>query len=253
MTIVERYVLDSLSDREREIEHAGNWLSSVRQDAQDCPSLSAVDLVELAQEAGLLVELSWARQYSQRGGLDAIFHNHLPVPAYSGSRVMYRFPVDHHGRPSHSLVSQPLRQHLQEKAREQVYELLQAKLPCYMVPQRILVLDRMPLNQNGKIDRIALKQSLKKQTMQRQAAQPAQQQMTEAEQQMQKIWAEILNMEPGTIRLDDNFFTLGGNSFTAMKVVSTCCRTGLELTIQDIISHPALRDVARQRRSPPID
>ena len=66
-----RDVIKSLGEHEHGREQ-DNWLSVVRQNAQSCSSLSPIELSELAEQAGYCVEISWARQYSQRGALDAI-------------------------------------------------------------------------------------------------------------------------------------------------------------------------------------
>lgn len=80
-------------------------ISSGREKRPDCALLSAVDLVDIAKEAGYEVEKSWARQHSQRGGLDAVFHRHQ---SSSGARVMFRFPTNHQGRAASMFSNQPL-------------------------------------------------------------------------------------------------------------------------------------------------
>ncbi|KAG9196802.1 hypothetical protein G6514_004200 [Epicoccum nigrum] len=75
-TIVSRCLVELLdnADADADTPDAPGWLTSVYQQAKHQPSLSVTDLVELAQESDCRVEISWNRQYSQRGGLDAIFH-----------------------------------------------------------------------------------------------------------------------------------------------------------------------------------
>ncbi|RYP90232.1 hypothetical protein DL770_003653 [Monosporascus sp. CRB-9-2] len=247
-TIFERHVVDALGRRGHESQNDSNWLSSVRKDAQRCPSLSAIDLVELAQQAGYRVEISWARQHTQLGGLDAIFHRQ--APANSKQRTMFRFPADYQGRPYHLLSNQPMRQRLRQQTQEELHEMLQAKLPSYMIPQMVVVLDEMPLNKNGKIDRQALAKSVQRRTAGRE---PVPQPSSEVERHMQKIWENVLNIDPNTVRLDDSFFSLGGNSIAAMKVVGEARRTGLELTVADVVSHPKLQDIARLARTPQLN
>lgn len=150
-TIFERHAIDSLNGGPE--DHTLDWISSARQTSQDCASLSAVDLVDIAKEAGYEVEISWARQHSQRGGLDAVFHRHQP----SGrARVMFRFPTDHQGRAASTFSSQPLQQQAEQAIQQQLYETLEAQLPFHMVPQDIFVLGKMPTNAQGLVDRGAL-------------------------------------------------------------------------------------------------
>ncbi|KAK1918712.1 hypothetical protein P3342_001761 [Pyrenophora teres f. teres] len=184
------------------------WLASVHQQTQDCRSLSAAELVELAQEADCRVEISWSRQHSQQGGLDAIFHRYQPL---TGERVMFRFPTDHAERPLHSLSSKPLRQQFLQKTQQRLVEMLEAQLPTYMVPQTLTVLDAMPVNPNGK------------QPFRTEAAA-----FTPAERAMQQLWAGVLAIAPDSIGLDDSFFRLGGDSIAAMKLTgpADCCSHG---------------------------
>ncbi|KAF2471470.1 uncharacterized protein BDR25DRAFT_223775, partial [Lindgomyces ingoldianus] len=106
-TIVSRCLVASLDTAASETTAQQDWLSSVYKEAQHVPALSATDLVDLAEEAGYRVEISWSRQHSQQGGLDAVFHRYQPQ--YGAKRVMFRFPNDDVGRPLHNLTSRPLR------------------------------------------------------------------------------------------------------------------------------------------------
>ncbi|KAL7771417.1 hypothetical protein CFE70_001360 [Pyrenophora teres f. teres 0-1] len=211
-----------------------NWLASVHQQTQDCRSLSAAELVELAQEADCRVEISWSRQHSQQGGLDAIFHRYQPL---TGERVMFRFPTDHAERPLHSLSSKPLRQQFLQKTQQRLVEMLEAQLPTYMVPQTLTVLDAMPVNPNGKVDRKALEQQADTQSNHSgQKQQPS----TPAERAMQQLWAGVLAIAPDSIGLDDSFFRLGGDSIAAMKLVGEARRAGIQLTVADLFRNPRL-------------
>lgn len=150
-TIFERHAINALEDGPD--DSSPDWLSSARQMSQRCPSLSALDLEEIAQEAGYRVEISWARQHSQRGGLDAVFHCNQPS---SGCRVMFRFPTDHQDREPSTFTNQPLQQQAEQTIQEQLYETLQAKLPLHLVPEEVLVLGKLPINAEGKVDCQAL-------------------------------------------------------------------------------------------------
>ncbi|KAL7780719.1 hypothetical protein CFE70_010745 [Pyrenophora teres f. teres 0-1] len=222
-TMVSRCLVRSLDGAEGETSDSPDWLASVHQQTQDCRSLSAAELVELAQEADCRVEISWSRQHSQQGGLDAIFHRYQPL---TGERVMFRFPTDHAERPLHSLSSKPLRQQFLQKTQQRLVEMLEAQLPTYMVPQTLTVLDAMPVNPNGKVDRKALEQQADTQSNHSgQKQQPS----TPAERAMQQL-----------IGLDDSFFRLGGDSIAAMKLVGEARRAGIQLTVADLFRNPRL-------------
>ncbi|CAE7221016.1 Destruxin synthetase, partial [Pyrenophora teres f. teres] len=233
-TMVSRCLVRSLEGAEGETSDSPDWLASVHQQTQDCRSLSAAELVELAQEADCRVEISWSRQHSQQGGLDAIFHRYQPL---TGERVMFRFPTDHAERPLHSLSSKPLRQQFLQKTQQRLVEMLEAQLPTYMVPQTLTVLDAMPVNPNGKVDRKALEQQADTQSNHSgQKQQPS----TPAERAMQQLWAGVLAIAPDSIGLDDSFFRLGGDSIAAMKLVGEARRAGIQLTVADLFRNPRL-------------
>ncbi|KAK5988142.1 Nonribosomal peptide synthetase dtxS1 [Cladobotryum mycophilum] len=235
-TILERHIVESLDQEVNESKDQDNWFNSVHQKARECPSLSAYELEEIAQQTGFRVEASWGRQYLQRGGLDAVFHRR--DVAGQGDRVLFRFPTDHRGRPAQSLTTQPLRQQLKARVIKELYESLRASLPTYMIPQRIIVLEKMPVNENGKVDRRALSKTVQKTTVtvQGEKRQPS----SDTEKKMQQIWGHVLNINAVSIGLDDNFFELGGNSISAMRVVGEARKVNILLVVADIFRHGSL-------------
>ncbi|EOA91164.1 uncharacterized protein SETTUDRAFT_65284, partial [Exserohilum turcica Et28A] len=238
-TIVSRCLVDSLDSEVAETSDSPNWLSSVYQQAQHCPSLSAIDLHELAEEANCRVEISWNRQHSQRGVLDAIFHRYQPC--MGKNRIMFQFPTDHAERPLHSLSSTPLRQQVLQRTQQQLQEMLEAQLPAYMIPQTITFLDAMPTNQNGKVDRSALTQRTEIQTVE---GQEFQRELTRAELKIQELMARVLRINSNRIGLDDSFFQLGGDSIAAMKLVATAREEDIRLTVAKIFQYPKLIQLA---------
>lgn len=95
---------------------------------------------------------------------------------------------------------------------EKLFQHLRDWLPSYMVPNQILVLAEFPLNNSGKIDRLALP-ALADDTPARAYTAPR----TALERALAESYADLL----GTPRvgIDDNFFELGGNSLRAMQLV----------------------------------
>ncbi|MCU1647077.1 MAG: amino acid adenylation protein, partial [Nocardia sp.] len=93
----------------------------------------------------------------------------------------------------------------------QVKSVLSAVLPSYMVPSAFVVLDALPLNVNGKLDRRALPEP---ELAVREFRAPA----TALETAVCAAFTEVLHIE--RIGLDDNFFELGGNSLIAVKLAA---------------------------------
>ncbi|MFE3984425.1 amino acid adenylation domain-containing protein [Nocardia tengchongensis] len=89
---------------------------------------------------------------------------------------------------------------------------LGTRLPSYMVPAAIVVLDEMPLNVNGKLDRKALPAPEFEARVFRAPISPV-------ERTVAEVFAETLGLgQP--VGLDDDFFALGGNSLVATQVVA---------------------------------
>ncbi|KAK1842827.1 nonribosomal peptide [Colletotrichum chrysophilum] len=161
-TAFERHCLDALADGKRHEENADDdsaWLASVRQTSQEPPSLSALDLANIAQEAGYQVASSWARQFSQRGGLDAVFYR--PSDTVAGSdgvrdKALWRFPTDHQGREPTAFSNQPLQQQARQTIQRQLFETLEDQLPMESVPEDIVIMSALPTTSDGKVDRQAL-------------------------------------------------------------------------------------------------
>ena len=91
---------------------------------------------------------------------------------------------------------------------------LSKELPDYMVPGVFFVVDELPLNANGKLDRRALGERGGRVLGEDGEAAPAQ---TELERQLLEIWRELLPVEQ--VGTQDSFFDLGGHSLLAAKLV----------------------------------
>jgi amino acid adenylation domain-containing protein/non-ribosomal peptide synthase protein (TIGR01720 family) len=117
---------------------------------------------------------------------------------------------------------------------------LSAELPDYMVPARIVVLDRFPLMVNGKVDRHALPAPDVADAAIRVAPR------TPNERVLAGIWADLLR-QPG-VGVADNFFELGGDSIISLQLVSRARRAGLVIEPRDVFKHQTLEALARQAR-----
>lgn len=128
------------------------------------------------------------------------------------------------------------------RIQEELHHRAEALLPPYMVPQAITILETMPVNANGKVDRKAISQiSPKIQTSNSKKQQP----MSQMERNLQKIWARVLNIDLDTIGIKDDFFRLGGDSITAMQVSSAARATQIEISTGDIFRKKTISDLAK--------
>ncbi|AKK73889.1 hypothetical protein OK18_15880 [Chryseobacterium gallinarum] len=94
--------------------------------------------------------------------------------------------------------------------KEDLLQWLEMQLPGYMIPAHIIVLEALPLNANGKVDRKAL--PVPEQTLSEQGNDPR----NATESRLGEIWQELLQVPK--VGIHDNFFHLGGHSLMAMRV-----------------------------------
>lgn len=113
---------------------------------------------------------------------------------------------------------------------------LKDKLPEYMVPAAIVVLDALPLTTNGKIDRNAL-------PVPEQRSSPTSGSMTEMERRVTEIWTQCLHCNAA---LDDNFFDIGGTSLHAAEVHTELQKVRADVPITLLFEHPTIRSLANE-------
>jgi hypothetical protein len=113
------------------------------------------------------------------------------------------------------------------------------RLPEYMVPQALVLLEQIPLTANGKIDRKALPSPDGPSPELATYVAPR----TELEQQIAGVWQEVLGAEK--VGLHDNFFDLGGHSILLIEA-SSKLRLALkrELSVVDMFRHPTVSAMA---------
>ena len=114
---------------------------------------------------------------------------------------------------------------------------LASALPEALVPSRIVVLDRLPLMPNGKVDRAALPEPAL-------TGPPALLPRTVLEQQIASIWSSILGI--AEIGVDQPFFELGGDSLSALRLLARLqlAFPGRRLGIADLLGNPTVESLA---------
>ncbi|KAF0705447.1 hypothetical protein As57867_007021, partial [Aphanomyces stellatus] len=105
-------------------------------------------------------------------------------------------------------------------------------LPTYMVPSVWVGLEAMPLNTNGKIDKIVLQEL--------DVAHEVQVLQSEAEHKMAEVWSEVLNVALSVIGRRTSFLALGGDSITAIRLVAKAKQMGFSLTSAAVMKHTTL-------------
>jgi amino acid adenylation domain-containing protein/non-ribosomal peptide synthase protein (TIGR01720 family) len=116
---------------------------------------------------------------------------------------------------------------------------LKQKLPEYMVPAAFTFLERLPLSNNGKIDRKALPPpEQQRPDLVGRYVEPR----TSVEKALAAIWSKGLRVEQ--IGVNDNFFELGGDSILSIQIISAARRQGLMLTPKLLFSHQTIATLA---------
>ncbi|MBW8809794.1 MAG: AMP-binding protein, partial [Lysobacter sp.] len=113
---------------------------------------------------------------------------------------------------------------------------LAARLPAYMVPAAFVALRELPLTGNGKLDRKALP------APDFQQGGTARAPRTAHEALLCELFAEVLDLTE--VGIDDSFFELGGDSISAIRLVSGARKRGLPLAPRDLFKHPKIEALA---------
>ncbi|MBZ5520985.1 MAG: amino acid adenylation domain-containing protein [Acidobacteriia bacterium] len=129
------------------------------------------------------------------------------------------------------------RQEILEELEPILREHLSLRLPDYMSPSAMVVLPSWPLTISGKVDRQALPVPELRRKEEYHAPQ------TQEEEILCGVFAESLSLD--RVGVDDNFFSLGGHSLIAMRVVSRVRAVlGVELAVRTLFEAPSVRKLA---------
>ncbi|KAG0645977.1 Nonribosomal peptide synthase [Hyphodiscus hymeniophilus] len=120
-------------------------------------------------------------------------------------------------------------------------------LPRYMVPTAYIPANYIPALISGKTDRKKLRlfgATVDLRELGRGTTSTTSRQLSDIERRLRQAWGQTLKLDPETIHLEDNFFALGGDSLTAMRLMSVCRSQNLDLTVIGAFNHPTLSAMA---------
>jgi amino acid adenylation domain-containing protein len=123
-----------------------------------------------------------------------------------------------------------------------ITEYLRGQLPDYMIPTAFVLLEKIPLTANGKVDRRALPDPAE---VSRGGKQEVAAPRNDVEWRLANMFARILTIERAGIDIHDSFFNLGGHSLKATFLLSSIEREfGARVSLSQIFSSPSIAAIA---------
>ncbi len=198
-------------------------------DAPEPTGLLPDELHALGQRFGYLTAVTWS---ARAGRMDAVFIDRAVVRDRPLTDVYV--PSAEVGDPA-AYVNNPQDALLPAELRAFVAE----RLPEFMVPAVVTVIDALPLTANGKLDRAALPDPEFASSADYRAP------STERERALADLFAEILGRD--RVGVDDSFFALGGHSLLATRLAGRIRAVlGVEVPVRVIFDAPTVAELAQR-------
>ncbi|NEO46166.1 MAG: hypothetical protein F6K55_19365 [Moorea sp. SIO4A3] len=194
------------------------------------------NLWNLKDELPYSVHITWSAT-GGNGYYDAIFIRN--ESACDSQRVIPNLEATAPVKAWSAYANNPLKQESNRHLVSQLSSFLKKKLPDYMLPSALVMLDTLPLTPNGKVDRFALPAPDGEITRVEEYVAPR----TPTEEIIANIFANLLGVQD--VGIHDNFFRLGGHSLLATQLISQLRVTfNIEITLREIFDSPTVKNVA---------
>jgi amino acid adenylation domain-containing protein len=124
---------------------------------------------------------------------------------------------------------------------ESIRQHVKDRLPAEMLPASYVVLDSIPLNINGKVDRGALPPPRDRRELESGYSAPE----TDIERKLTEIWQQLLQVD--RVGVTDNFFELGGHSLLAARLIARIEKeTGHNIPVASLFEAPTIAQLAQK-------
>jgi FkbM family methyltransferase len=126
--------------------------------------------------------------------------------------------------------------------RDSIREAMKKELPSYMVPTYFIEVEKIPLTENGKVDRRALLQISRPD---REGDIPFVAPRSDIERKLASIWMELLGKDKVSVK--DSFFESGGHSLKAIRLVSRISKEfDVDYRLEKLFSRPTIEEIASE-------
>lgn len=184
------------------------------------------DLHAVAADCGYSCAVTWS---ARRGCMEAVF---VPTSALNGRCIVHAYVPGASGRSVTPSSNKPMAGVLADEVRE----FAGARLPEYMAPSMIMVLDEWPLTASGKLDRAGLPAPMMVQNTYRAPT-------SDAERVLGGVFAEVLGVD--RVGIDDDFFALGGDSILSTQIVARARRLSMVFASRDVLEKRTVKRLAQ--------
>lgn len=132
---------------------------------------------------------------------------------------------------------------LRDKSRHvlEIKEFLAGKLPNYMIPSIFVIMEKLPLTQNGKVNKKLLPIGIKDHVIHsKEYTTPK----TELENKISDIWKKLLGLDE--VSINDDFFSLGGNSLLITEMVALIGKSiKIEFSFHEFLEEPTIQNLVK--------
>lgn len=122
---------------------------------------------------------------------------------------------------------------------DELRQFLNEKLPDFMVPTSFVFLDEIPLNSNGKVDRLALSSP---DEVALDISDTFIAPRTLVEEKLAEIWSEVIGLD--MVGIHDDFFEMGGDSILSIRIIAKANQAGIRISPEIFFQNPTIAQLA---------
>ncbi|CAG8168762.1 unnamed protein product [Penicillium nalgiovense] len=138
---------------------------------------------------------------------------------------------------------------------QQARQKLSQRIPGYMVPRVFIPVNRIPLTQNGKVDRRLLRLHISQMSREELSMSPTSKEKTKrapttkTEHLLRTLISQVLKKHPDEVGMDDDVFQLGMDSVVVFRFVLLAKQHGLDIAATEVFRRPKISDLAESYES----